>query len=372
MESYRLNSKVASDDREYLIQTVNDMSKHKIRSTIFSNGQLLESIEEEVGPNIMQEELLELVKTTHNERREEIEQLFKRFEEALQSEDYELVNCLGRALMYKRMYAEAETLFQHAVSLKEDEDEAFCNLGHVLFLKGDRAGATSAFEKCVELQPKFADYRNALGEVYLEERACKRAMLEFSQATSLNVYYGDAYYNKALTYILNSITREDFKLFSEAGEKIPEMLERALVICPEYQNDDFEQGKAMLKDGDLEGAYAKLRAAREAKKQDRRQEFGNIYLKFLLFADKIDEKMLARRIKSLKESISKNPHYPDLHYDLAVAYTLMGRFIHSKAIQEYKEALKINPDYDSAKRSLRLAENEFRGFDALLRAITKG
>jgi len=372
MESFRLNSKVASDDREYLIQTVNDSSNNKIRSTIFSNGQLLESFEEDVLPDIPQDEVLELVKSTHNERREEVEQLFDRFEEALQSDDYDLVNCLGVALMYKRMFAESEALFQHAATLNEEEDQAFCNLGQVLFLKEDYKSAIDAFERCVKLQPKYADYHNYLGEVYLEQRACKSAMLEFNHAVKLNVYYGDSYYNKALTYILNSVTREDFKLFSEAGEKIPEMLERALVICPEYQNSDFEIGRALLADGDLEGAFNKLRAAREAKKQNRRREFGNIYLKFLLFADRVDEKMLARRIKSLKDSLSKNPHYPDLHYDLAVAYTLMGRFIHTKAIQEYKEALKINPDYESAKRSLRLAENEFRGFDALLRAITKG
>jgi hypothetical protein len=57
---------------------------------------------------------------------------------------------------------------------------------------------------------------------------------------------------------------------------------------------------------------------------------------------------------------------------LAVAYTLMGRFIHSKAIQEYQEALKINPQFERAKKSLKLAENEFRGFDALVKVITKG
>ncbi len=372
MESFRLNSKVASDDREYLIQTVNDASSHKIRSTIFSNGQMLETFEEEFVPNIQQEELLELVKTTHNERREEVEQLFERFEEAVQSDDYELVNCLGVALMYKRMFAEAETLFRHAVSLKEDADEAYCDLGQVLFLTGDMAGATQAFETCVKLNPDFADYRNFLGEAYLESRSCKAAMAELDRAVDLNVYYGDAYYNKALAYILNSITREDFKLFSEAGDKVPEMLERAVVICPEFKCAEFETGKTLLADGDLEGGFAKLRAAREKKRQARRREFANIYLKFLLYADRIDEKILTRRIKSLKDAISRNPHYPDLHYDLAVAYTLMGRFIHSKAIQEYKEALKINPEYDRAKRSLRLAENEFRGFEALVKAITKG
>jgi hypothetical protein len=34
--------------------------------------------------------------------------------------------------------------------------------------------------------------------------------------------------------------------------------------------------------------------------------------------------------------------------------------------------LKINPQFERAKKNLKLAENEFRGFDALVKVITKG
>jgi tetratricopeptide (TPR) repeat protein len=197
-------------------------------------------------------------------------------------------------------------------------------------------------------------------------------MIEFDEAVTLNLYYGDAYYNKGLTYILNAIRREDFKLFSEQGEKTIEMLERAVVISPEFHDKSYVEGRALLEQGDLEGAYSKLLHSRESKKERRYREFSSVYLKFMLGVERIDEKVLTRRIKSLKEAIAKNPHYPDLHYDLAVAYTLMGRFIHTRAIQEYQEALKINPTFERARRSLKLAENEFRGFDALVKVITKG
>jgi tetratricopeptide (TPR) repeat protein len=188
-------------------------------------------------------------------------------------------------------------------------------------------------------------------------------MIEFDEAISLNLYYGDAYFNKALTYVLNAIRREDFKLFSEHAGKTLEMLERAVIICPEYQDQTFGEGKVLFEQGDLEAAFHKLLYVREQRKERRNREFSAVYLRFLLSAD---------RIKQLKDAISKNPHYPDLHYELAVAYTLMGRFIHSKAIQEYQEALKINPQFERAKKSLKLAENEFRGFDALVKVITKG
>ncbi len=372
METYRLNSRVASNDREYLIQTVNDTNNHQIRSSIFSEGQLLETIEENVYPHMPEQELLELVKTAHKERKEEVENLFDRYKEALQSNDIEHIDYLGMALMYKRMYNEAESLFRRAVSLRPDLHEPTNHLGMVLMTLHKYPEAVEIFGQCVQAQSKFADYHNNLGEAYLAIGSCKRAMIEFDEAININIYYGDAYFNKALAYILNSIRREDFKLFSEATDKTLEMIERAIVVCPEYQDKNFEEGKRLLTDGDLDGAYAKFVTARDHKKERRFKEFSNVYLKFMLAADKVDEKMLRRRIESLKDAIAKNPHYPDLHYDLAVAYTLMGRFVHSKAIKEYQEALKINPDFDRAKKSLRLAENEFRGFDVLVKAILKG
>jgi len=80
----------------------------------------------------------------------------------------------------------------------------------------------------------------------------------------------------------------------------------------------------------------------------------------MLGSSHINEKLLTRRIKNLKRAIAINPHYADLHHDLAIAYTLLGSFINTKAIEEYKRALAINPDFAKAKRNLKLAENEIK------------
>jgi tetratricopeptide (TPR) repeat protein len=329
-------------------------------------------MEEEFFPSLSEPELLELVKNTHRERKEEVEHLFIRFREALQSNDLEQIDYLGLALMYKRMYTEAESLFRRAVTLRTEAHEPMNHLGQVLMIQGKFQEAVEVFLRCVELQPRFADYRNNLGEAFLAVGSCKRAMIEFDEAIGLNVYYGDAYFNKALAYILNAINREDFQLFSEHQNRTLEMLDRAIVICPEYHDHRIEEVKTLLEQGDLQLAYEKLLEVREQKKARRCREFSSVYLKFMLGAEKVDERVLARRIKHLKEKISKDPHFPDLHYDLAVAYTLMGRFVHSIAIHEYQEALKINPDFERARRSLKLAENEFRGFDVLVKVITRG
>jgi tetratricopeptide (TPR) repeat protein len=114
-----------------------------------------------------------------------------------------------------------------------------------------------------------------------------------------------------------------------------------------------------------------MTAVRKSLKSKRQAEQSVLQLKTLFAGGVVDEKTLTARIKTLKEQISKNPHFPDLHYELALAYTLLGRFIHSKSIEEYKEALKLNPDFERARRNLKLAENELKGFDNLIKAVVK-
>lgn len=372
MDNYRLSTRINTGSREYLLQTVNDPDKKCIQTSIFSDGELLQTVEDDLASGMIESELRDLIKSTHKERQEEFEFLFARLKDAFESNDVDQINYLGVALTYKRLYGEAESLFRRAVEIDPNAHESLSYLGQILLLRKNYKEAAEVFGRCVELRPKFADYRNNLGEAFLALESCKRAMIEFDEAISLNLYYGDAYFNKALVYILNAVLREDFKLFSEYSQKTIEMLERASVICPDYKNEHYMEGRALLERGELEPAYGRLLACRDQKRRLRFRDFSNVYMKFLLSADRLDEKTLTQRIKRLKEEISRNPHYPDLHYDLAVSYTLLGRFIHSKAVEEYRHALKLNPDFERAKKNLKLAENEFKGFDALVRAITKG
>jgi tetratricopeptide (TPR) repeat protein len=241
----------------------------------------------------------------------------------------------------------------------------------VQFQLGGWQDARASFSKCVELCPEFADYRNHLGEAYLALDSCKRAVIEFEKAVKINVYYGDAYLNLALAYVLNAIRREDFKLFSNQAEKTAELLKKAEMIMPDMVDQAYLEGKKYLEEGDLENAFQRLLAVREGRKEQKWQEFSSSYIKFMLGANRVDEGLLTRRIKSLKRAISINPHYADLHHELAIAYTLLGSFIHRKAVEEYEEALTINPDFARAKRNLKLAENEIRGFEALVKAIMR-
>jgi len=370
-QTYRLNSRLASTEKEYLVQTINDLHRNRVLSSVFSEGELIEASEESLENGIDAGEVLRRVKEAHEEKTQELEYLIDMYREAIKGQEIDRMVHLGQTLLYKKMLSEAGSLFQRATELDPESPSAWAHLGATHFMTGKWQESCEALTKSVELRPHFADYRNQLGEAYLALDSCKRAVIEFEEAIKINVYYGEAYLNLALAYILNAIRREDFKLFSTQTEMTTEMLNKAEMIMPEAINQDFIDGRNALGKGDLDKAFQKFLNVRETNREQKHKDFSGSYLKFMLGSSQINEKLLTRRIKNLKRSIAVNPHYADLHHDLAIAYTLLGSFIHKKAGEEYNKALAINPGFDRARRNLKLAENEVKGFDALLRAIMR-
>jgi len=370
-QTFRLNSRLATPEKEYLVQTISDLNKNRVLSSVFSEGELVDTQEESVEHGIGSDELLKRVKEAHEEKTQELEYLISMYDDVTRGENAEQMVYLGQALFYKNMYVEALKLFRRASELKPEYHQAWIHVGMVCFKLSEWQKACEAFSKAAELAPEFADYRNRLGESYLALDSCKRAVIEFEEAIKLNVYYGEAYLNLALAYILNAIRREDFKLFSTQGEKTDEMLRKAEMIMPEAVDQDFLEGRKFLEKGDLEKSFQKFLGVREKTKERRLQKFSNSYLKFMLGSNQVNERLLTRRIKNLKDAIATNPHFADLHHELAVAYTLLGSFIHNKAVEEYGKALAINPRFVRAKKNMKLAENEIKGFDVLLKAIMK-
>ncbi|MBD3218165.1 MAG: tetratricopeptide repeat protein [candidate division Zixibacteria bacterium] len=371
-QAFKLNTRLATGDKEYLIQTVNDDHGKRVLTSLFSNGELLDTFEEKFDSGIKSDDLKKLVNSAHEDRRRELQQLIELYQNSAEIADPKSLHYLGQALYYRRMYLESIKLFQKSVEIDPEFDEGWLNLGGVQFALNKFTEACQSFSKAVELRPKFADYRNHLGEAFLALDSCKRAVIEFDEALKLNIYYGEAYLNKALAYILNAIRREDFNLFTNQEEMTKKALEKASVIMPDIVDQDFLEGQKFFEQGNLEKAFARFLTCREKRRQQKDAESSDFYLKFMLGTGSLNEKMIARRIKYLQSAISNNPHYPDLHYELAVAYTLMGRYIHEKAIEEYKKALSVNPDFERAKKNLKLAENEIKGTDVVINAILKG
>ncbi len=84
-----------------------------------------------------------------------------------------------------------------------------------------------------------------------------------------------------------------------------------------------------------------------------------------------DDEFIQHYHEKLKKAITKYPRYPDLHNNLGIVSLIQCRNLFLNALDEFREALKLNPEYKKAEKNLKLAENDGKGFLILLRAILK-
>jgi tetratricopeptide (TPR) repeat protein len=356
MESYRLDSKIVEEDKEYLIQTVNDSNEGVIKTSLFVNGELLDSCVLPHSDEISDGDLLNLVKNTHVDKKTELEYLLRSYKDIVGGGKPEMMYHLGVALFFKRMYYQARQLFQSAVKQKHDYHEAFFFLAQSELASGHIDAAIKAGIKAVELRPHFADYRNILGEAYLTSGSCKRAVIEFEEAIRENIYYADAYFDLAIAYLLNAVNREDFEMYPDLTTRTIDVLKKATLINPNYKTSAYDEAVAALTAGQLKRAHSLLKAVREEKKEMYRQEKSAHFNRFLMYTDWISYNNIIERINHLEREIEKNPGYVDLYNELAVSYLHQAKFSWQKGIEHFKKALDINPQLGKAKRSLELSE----------------
>ena len=359
MESYKLDSKIVEEDKEYLIQTINDLNEGVIRTSFFLNGELLDSKIVPHGGDIAEADLLNLIKITHSDKKLELEYLLKSFKDVISDGKAEVMFHLGSALFYRRMFSHARQLFQAAIKIKHDYHEGYFLLAQTELASGRIDAAVKAAIKAVELQSQYADYRNLLGEAYLAAGSCKRAVIEFEEAIKQNIYYADAYFNLAIAYILNAINREDFEMYPDLAGRTSDVLKKAILINPNYKTSIYDEAVACLSSGDLKRACMLLKTVREEKKEIARQARTSHSDRFLLLADGISQKSVAERIDNLEKEINRNPGYVDLYNELAYCYLFQSRLGWQKGVEFFKKALEINPQMPESRRSLELAEEYF-------------
>jgi len=137
------------------------------------------------------------------------------------------------------------------------------------------------------------------------------------------------------------------------------LLNKAVLINPDYKTSTFDEAVAALTNGELKRAFALFKGVRDEKKEKQRQGKAAHFHRFLMYTEWLSQSNIDDRIKQLQNDIDRNPGYVDLYYELGACYLHQAKFAWQKSIEQFKKALEINPSLAKAKRSLELSEENY-------------
>jgi len=372
METFGLNSEVLSGGKNFHVQTNVIEPGEKIISNVFDQGKVVIKKEINIDGTEESNNIKEKVEYLHRDVVSELELLFYISRKVRTIKHAASNNKLGIVFTNKKLYDEAIIEFKKAIEIDPEFLEAYKNLGIVYLNTEQYDEAIEIFKIGLEKQPDYPDLHNAIGLVYLTQKKYADAILEFTAALAKNSHFAKSHLNLSIA-LLRSIVEEEINDELPDIDKRKEMAISHLQIAENFiDSDQLIEVYQAFDDGDLEKTITILDEVNSDNYESLGIDIENeFYLKFMFGGKGKDDEFIRDHINKLKEMIQKYPKYADLRNNLGIAYLIQCRNLFINALDEFRQALKINPSFKKAEKNLKLAENDGKGFLILLRAILK-
>lgn len=372
MDNLGLNDDVAVGGRKFHVQTSVSASENAIVAQVFHDGQVIDSREVALPANVERKETDERVKEVHQELITEMEVLYYINEKVKTVRHAQSANKLGLVFLQKNLYDEAVAQFRLALEIDPTYSEVYANLGKTYLVADAFDAAVEILRKGVEQAQEYADIRNYLGIALLYKEDYAGAAMYLREALDLNPNYIGAYYYLGIALLAKSLAEADGDAASEASAEALKHLTKASESVVNRSLASFDSVMAKVENKEYGAAVNEVLLS---KPKASVTHFLNIehefYLKFMYGGKGKDDSFISDYVVGLREMIDKYPGYADVRNNLGVANLIQCRNLFLKALEEFRTALKINPDYKKAQKNLKLAENDGKGFLILLRAILK-
>lgn len=376
MENIGLNSEILAGGKKFHIQTQYLEPNEKVVSSVFDDGKVTVSKGVELSNEAGISDIKLEVNKLHQSMISDIELLFYISDKVKMIEHAVSNNKLGLVFLSKNMVDEAISEFKRALEIDPEMVEAYNNLGRAYLKEKLYPEAIDVFNTGIEYNSDYADIHNNLGYAYLNTETYAEAISELQKAIELNPDYVVAMFNLCLVYLKTIVDgiEENENLPSKVIrlEKIKSLLTEIKEKKQFFKSENIDTILKHLDDENIDEAVTALEIAESDRSDIVDYDFENeFYLKFMFGGKGKDDEFIMQYTKQLKDVIQKNPDYADLRNSLGIVYLIQCRNLFLNALEEFRQALKINPDFKKAEKNLKLAENDGKGFLILLRAILK-
>jgi len=375
MENIGLNNEVAVGGKSFHIQTQYLEPSEKVVSNIFDSGKVIFTRAVDVQGVTATSEIKRQVNRLHQDMTSDLELIFYIAEKVNTIRHAGSNNKLGIVFLTRNLFDEAITEFKKAIEADPDYVEAYNNLGYALIKKKQYQEASEVLVLGLEKDGNYADLHNNLGYAFAGMKKYSQAITQLTKAIEINEHYVIAILNLCIVYLKSVI--EDYQgtelpPAQHRIEKARELLNRVRTGQGFLKPEQIDAILAQLENNNYPEAVAALEMAiwEFPELLDRYLE-SEFYLKFMFGGKGKDDEFIRDYTNQLIQSIEQYPEYADLRNHLGIAYLIQCRNLFLNALEEFRQALRINPDFKKAEKNLKLAENDGKGFLILLRAILK-
>jgi tetratricopeptide (TPR) repeat protein len=376
-EKITFTSNVKFGKRKLQVQTEKEAVSRKAIAAVFEAGRQIDSREYRFEKSAGGEQVEQEVRQFHDMVVADLELLYSTIGNVQAASNPDSYARLGGLLLDKGFVEEAVETFKTLLSMNSAYENGHYWLGKALYKKGELDEALKNLNKAITYTPDYPDLLLCTGRVYRVKKEFTAAIQNVRAALELNPDYHEALFTLGLCLIESAQLDPKNVELSAPIERIKEArgcLLRAAGLSSDYERKTIDLVIELLEDLDQwEQAVRELQKIENVKLSDSRSIVtdSEFYLRFM-FADLHKEhKSLDNYIRLLERSVQQHPDYPDVRTSLGTAFLIRCWHYFGKALEEYREAVKINPDFQKAKKSLKLLENDGRGFLLLLRAILK-
>mgnify|MGYP001115794305 CR=1 FL=1 len=195
---------------------------------------------------------------------------------------------------------------------------------------------------------RFADVQNMMGVIHHDRGRLTAARECFERALELNPRYTEAALNLVVTY-------NDLKLYEEAQKIYKDMVD--LTRGPQNV-EPFARGKIANLHAEVAQAYLDAGLLSESAQELRKAidlcpHFADLRLRLANVYRQWGEPVAARL--ELEEAVKARPGYIPTRIALGVVLLILGHT--EEAIEQWQEVVTLDPENQSAKMYLRIANN---------------
>jgi tetratricopeptide (TPR) repeat protein len=257
-----------------------------------------------------------------------------------------LYEILGAAHLSLGLVEETIIDYRQVLQLSPKNVDAYNNLGMAFYKQGEFAEAAKNYYKAVELEPSFADAHYNLGNA-LKQTGDLRQAIE-SYRLSLTINPNDV---EVLSEYGNAL--RDYGEFDQAIECYNKVLKLnpSLTDIQAFLDNTIEEQKEI----------DELFALYQREEKDELSSAQALYFKGTVLNLK---NYPEAAIDSFKNALRIEPDYPEVHLNIGII--LNDKQELGAAIESYKKAIKINPNYADAHYNLGIALKEIGETDAAI------